>query len=906
MDLKSLFEPKSIAVIGASRDPAKIGHVILKNLVEGGYSGQVYPVNPSAEIILYQHSFASIKDIPSPVDCAIIVTPVPAVLKVLQDCADKGVKAVIIITSGFAEVGNAQGEEEIKRIAKESGMAVVGPNCVSKDTYVLIQHDGQVSNKQIGEVVDSLLIKYSDNVINVNGTFMLSLDGKEDVYTASSDGSRVTFKRVSKVFKRTSSDNYKVSLNGGRDIICSGDHPFIIAGRTSKIPCRELDGDESIPCVGLIEGGIRETSVNLLQRLASRLSAENTEVNCANGLRISLSNSQFCLDNKGVFRPYPRMHEEDDSLSWKSSHIKLSPNIEITDELSVLCGFFVADGNYDKNYLSIGYVDNDDERSELCRCVKMVFGNDLSKSSNDKIKFGRKIGRFVFKEIFGIPRYAENKRAPDFIFSAAQERIAAFLSGLFSGDGGIYKSDDRAYLYFYSVSKGLAHDVLYLLSMLGIRGYLVRTKRTSAVFNGKVYPARDLYTVRIENVGAIKRLHSLGFRFLFKAQQQKLESAVNMPCIPTSVIKPIFDTKIKDIKRLDSEMDLYDFEVEETHNFIANGIITSNCMGMINTTTRVDSVFNPVYKLGRPKPGEISFISQSGAVGAAVMDLAAKMGVGISLFVSYGNAAVVTETDLLEYLRDDPKTKVIAMYIEGVRDGRKFLEVAKEITKRKPIILIKAGKTQAGTKAVASHTAALAGDYQVYSAAFKQAGIIEVESLTDLFDFSKIFLQPFPTGDRVGVITNGGGVGVLTTDCISANGLKMASYSDATTQTLRQKMPVHVNVANPLDLAGDADSQLFKFAIDELMNDKNVDSLILTPLMQTVSLDAGLIDVIAKASEQMKKPIVVMTIGGDYTENNRKLIEESGVPTYISSYVATRALAKLTWYAKNHYQRDSL
>lgn len=456
MDLKPLLEPKSIAVIGASRDPTKIGHVILKNLVEGGFSGQVYPVNPSAEVILYQHSFASVKDIPSPVDCAIIVTPVPAVTKVLQECADKGVKSAIIITSGFAEVGNVQGEEEIKRIAKESGMAVIGPNC----------------------------------------------------------------------------------------------------------------------------------------------------------------------------------------------------------------------------------------------------------------------------------------------------------------------------------------------------------------------------------------------------------------------------------------------------------------MGLLNTATRVDSVFNPVYKLGRPKSGEIAFISQSGAVGAAVMDLAAKMGVGVSLFVSYGNAAVVTETDLLEYLRDDPKTKVIAMYIEGVRDGRRFLEVAKEITRRKPIILIKAGKTQAGTKAAASHTAALAGDYQVYSAAFKQAGIIEVESLTDLFDYSKIFLQPFPSGDRVGVITNGGGVGVLTTDWISAHGLKMASFSDATSQALRQKMPVHVNIANPLDLAGDADSQLFKFAIDELMNDDNVDSLVLTPLMQTVSLDAGLIDVIAKASEQMRKPIIVVTIGGDYTENNRKLIEESGVPTYTSSYVATRALAKLTWYAMNHYQRE--
>ena len=185
-------------------------------------------------------------------------------------------------------------------------------------------------------------------------------------------------------------------------------------------------------------------------------------------------------------------------------------------------------------------------------------------------------------------------------------------------------------------------------------------------------------------------------------------------------------------------------------------MIGPNCMGVINPSIRMDGVFNPVYKTKRPGPGEISFMTQSGAVGAAVIDIAAKMGVGIASFISYGNATVVNESHLLEFYKDDPKTKVIAIYMESAKDGRRFYEIAKEVSMHKPIILIKAGKTKGGARAAQSHTASLAGSYDVYSAAFKQAGIIEVESLTDLFDFSKIFLQPFPKGDKVGIITNGG------------------------------------------------------------------------------------------------------------------------------------------------------
>jgi acetyl coenzyme A synthetase (ADP forming)-like protein len=325
-------------------------------------------------------------------------------------------------------------------------------------------------------------------------------------------------------------------------------------------------------------------------------------------------------------------------------------------------------------------------------------------------------------------------------------------------------------------------------------------------------------------------------------------------------------------------------------------LIGMNCLGIINPETRVDCIFLPMYKLRRPKLGNIAFIAQSGAVGSCVIDLAASLGVGISKFISYGNATVINECDLLEYLLEDRRTKIIAAYFEMIKDGKRFIDVASKVTKKKPIIAIKAGKTPGGARAAMSHTAAMAGDAEVYSAVFKQTRVIEVESLTDLFDYSKIFLQPPPKGNRVAIITNGGGMGVLTADWVEKNGLKLADFSDETKKQLREKLPSYVNIANPLDLAGDADSERYALALSLLLNDNNVDSIIVILLFQTVSLDSSVNDVVIAVSNQHKKPIIVLSIGGEYSTYNRKILEEQGIPTYTSPYVATGSLAKLTWY----------
>jgi len=327
-------------------------------------------------------------------------------------------------------------------------------------------------------------------------------------------------------------------------------------------------------------------------------------------------------------------------------------------------------------------------------------------------------------------------------------------------------------------------------------------------------------------------------------------------------------------------------------------LIGPNCMGVLTPATRVDSVFLPIYKLGRPRVGKIAFISQSGAVGGCIVDLAARAGIGMSKFVSYGNAAVINECDLLEYLADDKETEIIVVYLEGVKDGRRMLDVARRITRKKPVVVIKAGKSAAGAEAAKSHTGSLAGTAEAYKAAFKQARMIEAETLDELFDFAKIFDQPLPSGRRVGIITNGGGMGVLATDSLEAEGLKLAKFTSGTNSLLRQSLPSYANVRNPLDIVGDADSHRYEIAINAMMRDPGVDVILLIILFQTAAIDSGVVNIAIRASDQRKKPIIAVCTGGEYTEMHKRIMESYGIPTYASPSSAMRAIAKFMEYAE--------
>ncbi|MBN3036932.1 MAG: CoA-binding protein [Candidatus Diapherotrites archaeon] len=338
-------------------------------------------------------------------------------------------------------------------------------------------------------------------------------------------------------------------------------------------------------------------------------------------------------------------------------------------------------------------------------------------------------------------------------------------------------------------------------------------------------------------------------------------------------------------------------EVRNIANKAGIPIIGVNCLGVFDTNTQVDTLFLPRFKLERPRRGGISFISQSGAVGSAVLDWAGARGFGVSKFISYGNATNVDEVDLLEFLEKDESTKVICAYFEGTKRGKELINVARRVSCIKPIIAIKAGRSAAGAKAVSSHTGSLAGSDIVWDAAFKQAGVMRAEGVDDMFDIARVFAeQPAPRGDRVAVLTNGGGFGVLAADACVKHGLRMAELSEKTLSSLRQHVPEYAVLKNPIDLVGDADVGRYDVTLNALMKDPNVDSIYCIALFQTASLDSEVVDLISEVGERKEKPIVTVSTGGDFTKLHMRLMEENGIPTFDTLESAAKALAAVTHY----------
>ncbi|MBI2084830.1 MAG: CoA-binding protein [Candidatus Aenigmarchaeota archaeon] len=326
-------------------------------------------------------------------------------------------------------------------------------------------------------------------------------------------------------------------------------------------------------------------------------------------------------------------------------------------------------------------------------------------------------------------------------------------------------------------------------------------------------------------------------------------------------------------------------------------VIGPNALGVFDAYSKIDSLFLPRYRMTRPKEGVISFVCQSGAVGSSIVDLATSEGHGFAKFISYGNDIDVDESDLIEYLGNDEKTKIICLYIEAVKNGRKFLEACRKVSRKKPIIAIKGGVTEAGAKAALSHTGSLAGSADVYFGAFKQAGVIRAETLEDMFDYAKMLEKCIkPKGGRLQVITNGGGYGILAVDEAAKDGVEMAQLGRETVKGLRKQLSPIINVGNPLDLAGDATSGMYKTCIDAFMKDKNVDVLLVIVLVQTPLIATDIIDVLVEANDLKKKPLVVVSAGGEFTEVMRKNLEANGIPTYTFPEDAVKAVKHLVEY----------
>ncbi len=329
-------------------------------------------------------------------------------------------------------------------------------------------------------------------------------------------------------------------------------------------------------------------------------------------------------------------------------------------------------------------------------------------------------------------------------------------------------------------------------------------------------------------------------------------------------------------------------------------VIGPNCIGIFDNWSGVDTFFLPDEKMKRPPRGYISFISQSGAFASALLDWMAYRGIGVARAISYGNKIDVDDIDLLEYLGRDDKTKVIIMYLEGLKTGRGriFVEKAREVAKKKPIVIYKAGKTERGGLAAASHTAALAGNYKLYEAAIKQAGMIEAMSFDEIMDLSKVLLtQPLMKGRRVYVVTDAGGVGVMLTDALASEGFILPRTPDDLKRELRKELPPHCIVENPIDLTGDTDDERYIVVLEKLLPREDIDAVVVVALPQVPGIRGGIADYLIKVREKYNKPLLSIVIGGPEAEKFKNNLEDNGIPVFESPERAARALGALYRYS---------
>lgn len=321
-------------------------------------------------------------------------------------------------------------------------------------------------------------------------------------------------------------------------------------------------------------------------------------------------------------------------------------------------------------------------------------------------------------------------------------------------------------------------------------------------------------------------------------------------------------------------------------------LIGPNCLGIIIPSIKLNASFAPTT----PKPGNIAFISQSGALIDSVIDRSLIENYGFSFIVSYGNEADLTLADFLKLAQKDKQTKVITLYIEGLKNGCSFFETSREITQTKPIIILKGGKSKQAKKAVSSHTGSLAGEKEIYSAAFKQAGIIEVQSIEEMFDVAKSLSWQPRCKNNIGIVTNGGGAGVITTDYCEQLYINLAKLKKETIKKINRSpvMPPHWSKRNPVDIVGDALPERYKVAIEALLQQQDICGLIVIQTLQimTNSLENAKIIIGAK-KKWPKKPIITVFMGGKSVEKAVKLLEKNKIPNYPDPLRAVKAMKAL-------------
>jgi acetyltransferase len=324
-------------------------------------------------------------------------------------------------------------------------------------------------------------------------------------------------------------------------------------------------------------------------------------------------------------------------------------------------------------------------------------------------------------------------------------------------------------------------------------------------------------------------------------------------------------------------------------------IIGPNVLGVLDTFTPL----NASFAADSPPQGPIAITSQSGALGTAILDWAQAGSLGLSKFVSLGNKADINEVDLLEEWADDENTNVILMYIEELTAGQEFLNMARRVSKVKPVVAIKSGVTQSGARAVSSHTGSLAGSEQAYHAAFQQAGVVRADSMEELFDIALAFgYQPPLKGTKIAIITNAGGPGILATDALERAGLSLARFENDTIQALEKTLPDAASASNPVDVLGDALANRYEFALDTVANDPNVDGLLVVLTPQAMTEIKATAQAVCDKSAEFDKPILTCFMGEKRVKAGIQILTKNNIPNYPFPNRAAKAFHAMAEYQK--------
>ena len=432
----------------------------------------------------------------------------------------------------------------------------------------------------------------------------------------------------------------------------------------------------------------------------------------------------------------------------------------------------------------------------------------------------------------------------------------------------------------------------------GTVGYALMKNFTEHDFEGKIYPVN----IRKTEIHGLKAYQTV----------EQIPEPIDLAVIATpaktvpDIVEQCGKAGVKGIiiisagfKEIGPEGKALEDKILEIKKKYSLRIIGPNCLGVIRPSIKLNATF--ISKT--PKPGNIAFISQSGALGSAILDWAIHENIGFSNFVSIGSMIDVDFGDLIDYFGTDQKTRSILMYIEGLTDARKFMSATRHFARTKPIIVVKTGKYTESAKAAASHTGSLTGEDIIYDAAFKRAGIVRVDEIEDLFNCAEVLgTQPLPKGPNLAIITNAGGPGVMATDALIAKGGKLAKLSQKTIEFLDSILPHYWSKGNPIDILGDAKADRYKAVVEACLNDENVDGIVIIYTAQAVAEPVEIAQSIVelcKSRGYQNKTILTSFMGYGAVEEANCIFNENNIPTYSTPEQAIKTYHYMCQYKRN-------